>query len=111
MTILEKVKQYYHSNSTDLNSFLEETFFLETTPEYPNSVVIKFGLHKLFGEVSVWQHADESYMEFEYVDLGKDNQEPVCISRTIDAETVNDELAKQFDVLRQLVNHRLIGNS
>ncbi len=57
MTILEKVKQYYHSNSTDLNSFLEETFFLETTREYPNCVVIKFVLHKLFGEVSVWQRS------------------------------------------------------
>jgi hypothetical protein len=35
---------------------------------------------------------DESYMEFEYVDLAKDNQEPVCISKTIDTETVIDEL-------------------
>jgi predicted AlkP superfamily phosphohydrolase/phosphomutase len=101
ITILDKVKRYYKTQSSDLNSFLEKTSFLETNAKYPNSVVIKFGINKILGEVSIWQHSNESYIEFEYVNLMKLDEEPVCLVKTVDSESVIDELTKQFDDLRR----------
>lgn len=102
MTLLDKVRKYYQTNSSNLNSFLETTTFLDTTSKYPNSVVIKFGINKILGEVSVWQQANESYLEFEYVNLSKLDQEPVSIFKKIDGDSVVNELTVQFDALRKL---------
>jgi hypothetical protein len=102
MTILDIVRKYYKTHSSDLNSFLEETSFFDTNTKYPNSVVIKFGINKILGEVSVWQHSNESYIEFEYVNLIGLDKGPVCISKNIDGDSVIDELTKQFDDLRKL---------
>lgn len=100
MTILDQVKKYYQANSSDLDSFLETTSFLEVNPKYPKSVVIKFGTTKLIGEISVWQHDHDSYFECEYVDLTKPDNEPVSIVKNISTDTISDELKKQFDALK-----------
>jgi hypothetical protein len=102
MTILDKVKEYYKTHSSDLNSFLEKTSFLDTDTKYPNSVVIKFEINKILGEVSVWQHSNESYFEFEYINLMELDKEPVCINKNIDGDSVTEELKRQFDSLRKL---------
>ncbi len=93
--------RHYQTNSADLDSFLETTSFLDVNPNYPKSVVIKFGATKLIGEISVWQHDTDSYLEFEYADLTKSDSEPVSIVKNINADNIVDELKKQFDALRE----------
>ncbi|MBL7896731.1 MAG: hypothetical protein JNK50_15645 [Bacteroidia bacterium] len=102
MTILDKAKNYYRTNSPDLDSFLETTSFMDTSTKYPNSVVIKFGVNKLIGEVSVWQNDYESYIESESLDLTNPDKEMVCSYKAVNSDTVVDELTKQFDALRKL---------
>lgn len=102
MTILDKVKEYYHANSLDLNSFLGATSFMDVNSKYPNSVVIKFGTTKLIGEVSVWQNGTETYIEFEYANLTKADNEPVIAVKNITEETIIDVLTMHFEALRKL---------
>ena len=106
MTIIDIVRRFYNSNSSELNSHLEESSFLDINSKYPNCVVIKFGKDKLIGEVSVWQNSNtESYYECEYSDLTKMNSEPFYLYKQITSETVVDELTEQFNSLYKILEH------
>jgi hypothetical protein len=102
MTILEQAKQYYFAQSQYLDSFLETTEFLDTNSKYSNSVVIKFGANKLIGEISVWKQDKDGYIEFDYADLTKLENDPVNGVKKINSDTIIEELTKQFDTLRKL---------
>ncbi len=103
MTLVETIREFYDSNQSQLNTYLEATSFLDVTIKYPNSVVIKFGKDKLVGEISVWENNNtESYYECEYFDLNNPNSEPVNLYKQITSETVVDELTKQFNKLYEL---------
>lgn len=108
MTILDQVKKYYQTNSSDLETFLETPSFLDINAKYPKSVVIKFGTTKLIGEISVWQHDHASYLEFEYADLTKPDNEPVSIVKNINTDSICDELKKQFELLRKLSSKHIL---
>ena len=97
--ILQKTRDFYKEKASFLNSFLEETNFLDTSDRYPHSVVIRFGVEKFLGEASVWQSENGSYIEFEYVDLMDLKMEPVFIVREITEDTVEEELTVLFSTL------------
>jgi len=102
MTILDKVKKFYETNSKELASFLETITLFETNSNYPNSVVIKFGKDQIVGEISVWNLENETYMECEYANLKNLDNEPVVFVKTINAETVIGILTNEFKELQKI---------
>ena len=104
MTVLQAAKKYYQTNSQDLNSFLETTTFLDPSTQYPVSVVIKFESEKIIGEVSVWGFGNDSYLEYEYVNLMKPLTDPIYGMTIVNENTLPKELTTLFAILRKLVS-------
>ena len=102
MEILKKVKNYYDSNSEELQTLLENISFINTNSKYPNSVVIKFSENKIVGEISVWEFEEQKYVEVEYANLSKTENEPICYIKTINSETIIETLKNIFEELRKL---------
>jgi len=105
MTILDEVKKYYEKNFKELEAFLETTSFFDTNSKYPKSVVIRFGKDKIVGEISVWELGTENYLEFEYVNLTKLNDEPISIVKTINSDTIIENLVTAFNELQKIANN------
>ena len=105
MEILEKVRKYYLLNFEELDYYLEKTFFFDTSLNYPNSIVIKFGENKIIGEISVWNLDFQKYIEYEYVDLTKLENEPISSIKIINLENVMEKLIEVFDELKRKSNN------
>ena len=105
MTILDEVKKYYETNFKELEAFLETTSFFDTNSKYPKSVVIRFGKDKIVGEISVWELETETYLEFEYVNLTKVNNKPISIVKTINGDTITENLEMEFNELHKIANN------
>ena len=105
MTILEKASKYYHSNYKEMDTFLEKTTFLDTNLKYPNSILIKFGKENLIGEISVWNLDFQKYIECEYINLTKLEDEPILKIQDVTSENIIEKLIDIFDELRLISNN------
>jgi hypothetical protein len=103
--MLEKVYQYYNLNFKELENFLEKVTLLKANLKYPNSVVMKFGEEKIIGEISVWNFETQKYIECEYVNLTKLENEPITIIKTVSSENVIEKLKDFFKELKEISNN------
>ena len=101
MYILKKVKGYFDANYSELQTIVENLSFINTNSKYPNSVVIRFGENKIIGEISVWEFEKQKYIEVEYANLIKQENEPILFKKEIKSETVVETLKSIFEELRK----------
>jgi hypothetical protein len=101
MDILKKVKSYFDTNYSELQTIVENLSFINTNSKYPNSVVIRFGENKIIGEISVWEFEKQKYIEVEYANLIKPENEPILFKKEIKSETIIETLKSIFEELRK----------
>ena len=101
MDILKKVKSYFDTNYSELQTIVENLSFINTNSKYPNSVVIRFGENKIIGEISVWEFEKQKYIEVEYANLIKPENEPILFKKEIKFETIIETLKSIFEELRK----------
>ena len=101
MDILKKVKGYFDANYSELQTIVENLSFINTNSKYPYSVVIRFGENKIIGEISVWEFEKQKYIEVEYANLIKQENEPILFKKEIKSETVVETLKSIFEELRK----------
>lgn len=101
MDILKNVKNYFDENYLELQTIVENLSFLNINSKYPNSVLIRFGENKIIGEISVWQLEKQKYLEVEYANLLKPENEPILYTKQIESETIIETLENIFEELRK----------
>ena len=101
MDILKKVKSYFDTNYSELQTIVGNLSFINTNSKYPNSVVIRFGENKIIGEISVWEFEKQKYIEVEYANLIKPENEPILFKKEIKSETIIETLKSIFEELRK----------
>ncbi len=102
MDILKKVKCYFDANYSELQTIVENLSFINTNSKYPNSVVIRFGENKIIGEISVWEFENQKYIEVEYANLLKPENEPILFKKELKSETIIETLKSLFEELRKV---------
>jgi hypothetical protein len=102
MDILKKVKCYFDANYSELQTIVENLSFINTNSKYPNSVVIRFGENKIIGEISVWEFENQKYIEVEYANLLKPENEPILFKKELKSETIIETLESLFEELRKV---------
>jgi len=66
---------------------------------------MKFGEERIIGEISVWNFETQKYIECEYVDLTKLENEPITIIKTVSSENVIEIIDEIFEGLKKISNN------